>query len=108
MQAGPLRSKPVKNIIMKQIKWNGKELEAFFEKYKSGHTCIKLQTKDGEPYATATINDPDADLLDNEVIIKNYSENEGILEALEDAGILFPVYLLAFGHANGVVCKLIK
>jgi hypothetical protein len=93
---------------MKRIKWNGEELEALFGQYESGHTCIKLRTLNGSPYATATINDPDADLLENEVIIKNYSENEGILESLEEAGILAPLYLIAYGHANGVVCKLIK
>jgi len=76
--------------------------------YASGHICIKLRTIHGAPYATATINDPDADLLENEVIIKNYSENEGVLEALEEAGIVQPVYLLKYGHTNGVVCKLLK
>jgi hypothetical protein len=93
---------------MKRVKFNGKDLEVIFGKYSNGQTFIRLCTLDGAPYATATINDPDADLLENEVIIKNYSENEGILESLEEAGILVPVYLLSYGHANGVVCKLIK
>jgi hypothetical protein len=93
---------------MRTIKWNGEELEVLFQRYQGGHNCIRLQSFNGEPYATASINDPEADLKAGEVIIKNYSENEGVLEALEEAGIVEPLYLLYYGCTNGVVCKLLK
>ena len=41
-----------------------------------------------EPLFTATVNLPPEPLQPNEVIIKNYSENEGMLDALVDAGIV--------------------
>lgn len=42
----------------------------------------------GEPIAKATINLPDVYLADNEIIIKSYSENEGVLESLQMAGLI--------------------
>lgn len=42
----------------------------------------------GEPIAIATVNIPDVPLKDNEIIIKNYSENEGMLEVLKQSGFI--------------------
>lgn len=41
-----------------------------------------------EPYAVASVNIPELNLEPNEVIIKNYSENEGILEFLLENNIV--------------------
>jgi len=78
-----------------------------FDKYHNGRTAIRL-VQNGSPYATATINDDDVDLRDDEVIIKNYSENKGILEALERAGIVSRLYTIKIGFTEPVVCKLLK
>lgn len=52
-------------------------------KYSNGRPAIQLiDAEDGEPYATATVNIPDVLLLDNEVLVKDYSENEGVLDFL--------------------------
>jgi hypothetical protein len=60
------------------------ELIAQFGKYKNGQTAIKLiDTADGFPFATATICVEDYLLKENEVAIKDYSENEGILQSLK-------------------------
>jgi hypothetical protein len=40
----------------------------------------------GSPIATATINLPDDAQAENEVFIKDYSENEGMYDALFEAG----------------------
>jgi hypothetical protein len=42
----------------------------------------------GEPIATATVNLPDIALGPDEIIIKNYSENEGMLSALQKSGLV--------------------
>jgi hypothetical protein len=44
--------------------------------------------EDGFPVATATINTKEKLPSKRHIVIKNYSENEGILEALEEAGIV--------------------
>lgn len=42
----------------------------------------------GEPIAVATVNIPEIPLKENEIIIKNYSENEGMLETLKQSGFI--------------------
>ena len=42
----------------------------------------------GEPIATATVNVPNIPLKENEVIIKDYSENQGMFQALFNAGVV--------------------
>lgn len=42
----------------------------------------------GEPITKATTNLPDIDLKNDEIIIKNHSENEGILETLKQYGYI--------------------
>lgn len=49
-----------------------------------------IDAEDGSPIATATVNLPDVPLGRNQVAIKNYSENAGMLEALVDAGVVKP------------------
>ena len=44
--------------------------------------------EEGEPIAYATVNIPEYFLEENEIIIKSYSENEGMLDALEEAGVI--------------------
>lgn len=68
--------------------------------------CLKLVNYEG-PVAVATVN-LHAPIALNEVFIKNWSENKGILEALieagviEDTGEVFPT-----GHTFAHVCKLV-
>jgi len=42
----------------------------------------------GEPIATATVNLSDTPLASDEVIVKDYSENEGMLDTLLKAGVV--------------------
>jgi hypothetical protein len=58
-----------------------------FFKYPGGNTGIQLWNN-GEPQARATITVPGIILNDNEVIIKDYSENKGMYAALLKAGII--------------------
>lgn len=50
-----------------------------------------IDAEDGCPVMVATVNIPEVPLAENEVIIKNYSENEGVLEFLQENGIVGPV-----------------
>ena len=83
------------------------QLSLQFAKYANGQTAIKLwDMTDGFPFATATIA-VDDQLLEDEVAIKNYSENEGILFSLIEAGVVdYPHEFIQSGHVNVPVCKL--
>ena len=57
--------------------------------YSNGRKALQLLNVDGgTPVAVATINLPDTPLQLGEVIIKDYSENEGMVEALVVAKII--------------------
>jgi hypothetical protein len=62
-------------------------------KYGNGRTAIQLLQKDLDmamytPYAVATVNLPHVLLAENEVLIKDYSENEGMLDFLTKNNIV--------------------
>jgi hypothetical protein len=60
--------------------------------YSNGRKALRLiDQEDGLPVMTATVNVPEAELAEKEIIIKNYSENEGVLEFLQENGIVGPV-----------------
>ncbi len=63
--------------------------------YPNGRLAILLFafTEDNswiEPWATATVNLPDAELEPGEVCIKDYAENAGLAELLAQANIIEP------------------
>lgn len=58
-------------------------------KYGNGRVGLQLMAANsGEPVAVATVNIPSEELSDGEVIIKDYSENEGVLAFLQGEGIV--------------------
>lgn len=60
-------------------------------KYANNRTSINLiDVNDNQPYAVATTNLPDVLLLDNEVLVKDYSEKESVLEFLTTNNIVVP------------------
>lgn len=61
-----------------------------------------------ETIAYATVNIPEYPLLEDEVIIKDYSENEGMYEILVQAGIISKGYKqVRTGYVSAPVCKLL-
>jgi len=62
-----------------------------FGQYANGRIAIRLVgAHDGEPIATATVNVPEISVEHGNVLVKDYSENEGMLDALVHAGIVSP------------------
>ncbi len=59
------------------------EVYLSFGVYRNGRTSIELlDANDGCPVMVATVNIDDVTLSGNEIIIKDYSENEGVLDFL--------------------------
>lgn len=70
---------------------NEHEVVVRLSKYTNDRIAIQLDdAEDGMPYTTATVNMPNVLLEDNEVLIKDYSENEGMLEFLIKNNIVTP------------------
>lgn len=64
--------------------------------------------QDGSPMATATINVPSLELPENYVVVKDQDENEGMMEALVEAGIVRPTGLrVVVGYYSAPVAELL-
>lgn len=62
---------------------------------------------DGTPYAMATSNIPALSSLEGYVAVKNYSENEGMLEFLLENGIVDkPITFVEENYVSFPICKL--
>ena len=92
------------------MKHKGESVYAHYGKYRNGQTAIQLfSTNDGMPWAVATVCLPDQSLQPDEVALKTYSENRGILETLLDAGMIEPPHReLSSGFVTIPICKLKK
>jgi len=91
--------------------------------YADGNKCIALvDATDGSPVAKCTLNIPDLmaevnddmqeakywDKIKHEIVfIKDYSENEGMYQAMEEAGMIYAKWADAkLGHASVPVTQL--
>lgn len=93
-------------LIVKFKRWN---CNVEFAKYNNGRTAIQLtEVETGEPIAVATVNVPDWPTYENHVIIKDWSENEGMYDVLHEAGIVGSIItLVPTGYVNGKLCELL-
>lgn len=81
-----------------------------YAQYGNGRTAIQLKDKeDGSPIATASLNIPGTRLAKDEIIIKDYSENHGMAQALADAGIVSdPIRYTKSGYVEKIpICKIL-
>ena len=71
------------------IFFGGHRCEMQLGRYSNGNKAILLiDDVDSSPVAYATVNVNDVELADNEVMIKDYSENKGMLDALQDSKVV--------------------
>ena len=77
--------------------------------YDNGRKAIQLiDTEDGQPIATASVNIVKADCPDDCIYVKDYSENEGMSNALNIAGIIevTPIDMVESGYVTIGLYKL--
>lgn len=75
----------------------------------NGRVALMLNDAfDGSRIAIATVNIPDEPLGPDEVFVKDWSENEGMLQFLQDNGIAEPTGdLVNAGYVVAKKCKLL-
>jgi hypothetical protein len=89
-----------------KIRWAGKSCAADFPRYNNGRIGIILLHK-GEDWAVASVNLVAERMEDDEVAIKDYSENEGMLDALIAAGVVQAPHRFAdSGYVRIPICRL--
>jgi hypothetical protein len=97
---------------MDTLTFDGMKLTVEKRHYTNGRVALVLVDPNGEfgpeDYMVATVNLPDVELKEGEVVVKDYSENEGIFSALKEAGIVSePVRWVHTGFVKCPVCKLL-
>lgn len=76
--------------------------------YYNKRTCIVLESLIDGPICKATVNIPEAILAEEEVLIKDWSENEGILAILVAAGVVLDTgRRVASCSVKANVCRLL-
>lgn len=94
------------NINTKNCNQHNVNVELHY--YENGRIAIILTHNELGKLMVASVNIPEIKLDKNQVLIKNYSENEGILDELinnkiiEDTGITIPC-----GYVNAHLCNLL-
>ena len=87
-------------MINKLIKFAGVACDLDYTRYYGGNKRLTLVDSEGFTIAMATTN-IDTPLEPDQVFIKSYSENKGMLKALFDAGVIERVIeIIPQGHAN--------
>lgn len=83
------------------------EAEIKTGQYNTGSTAMQLVSPDGELLLTATVNIPAVILHEDQVLIKDYSENEGILAELIRHNIISqPEFYVTADFVDIPVCTL--
>jgi hypothetical protein len=92
----------------KKVTLFGEELIMELHHFNNGRIALLLVDDYGEPYTKININIPEMPLDDDEIVVKNYGENKGILEQLIAQGIVTDTgKRVQTGYVKSPVCKLV-
>jgi hypothetical protein len=88
------------------VQFQGKTLVVNKLEYPNKRIAIEFAYKNGTEYTVATVNLPDEQIEDDEVILKNYSEGEGAMEALIESGVIGQPLRYAQNNRMFPICKI--
>lgn len=93
---------------MTRVRFLGIDCLVQKHEYANGRPALRLvDAEDDSPIATATVNLPDLPLGRNQVAIKDWSENEGMLRALTEARVVTPAgQTVPSGYVQVPICEL--
>ena len=87
----------IQDLQGKTMKFGGEDLTFHISHYiEGGDTAVVLATETGEMYAVLTVNIEEIPLMEGEILVKTWSENEEISKAcletgfFEDTGLKVP------------------
>ena len=96
--------------LVKKVKYKGWNCNLNKSFYHHGEriALYLIDADDGEPVSTCTVNIPDEPLGEGEVLIKDYSENEGMVDFLVQEGVVERTGReVRSGYISIPVCKLL-
>jgi hypothetical protein len=78
-----------------------------FTKYPTGSYCLTIVDEYGHPLMNVSKLVPAYIIESDEIFVKDYSENEGILDCLTELNILEEIITIPAGHTKLHLCKLL-
>jgi hypothetical protein len=95
-------------MMMQKVKFKQWDCVVAFAQYGNKRTAIQLlAADDNTPIAVASVNLPDEPMEADEIAIKDYSENEGMLDCLVKAKIVStPLRFVESGWVTIPICHL--
>ncbi len=94
--------------LIKKAFYKGEDCEIWKTHYHKGNRVAIFLSDKGEPVATCSVNIPEQPLAPDEVFIKDYSENEGMVDFLVAEGIVERTdRFVASGYVDIPVCRLL-
>lgn len=92
-----------------RVKFRGEDCVLVHRVYAEGEGVrLELQCLDGSPMAVCTVNVPEVTLAADEVIVKDWGGNEGMVGALVAAGVVaVPSRTVEVGFVVAHVCRLL-
>jgi hypothetical protein len=97
----PIRQFRNHAVALRYVEYGNKRIAIMAYTVKAG--------RDDEPDFVATVNLPEVPMAIDEVAVKDYSENEGMLDWLVSHGIVSePVRYVGSGFSTIPICKLLK
>jgi hypothetical protein len=95
-------------IVESKMKYYQGPMEIISGTYPSGQIYLQgAVVGTGEPIATLTSNVPDVDIPAAHIVVKDYSENEGVYKTLLEAGVIEEcVDKIPSGFIELLVCPL--
>lgn len=80
-----------------------------FTKYACDQNALIITDEYGAPILKASVAIPEYSIADDEIFIKNWLENEGILDELIKLGIIEHTGIkLATGHVYADLCRILE
>ena len=90
----------------KYVKCNDAQLR--WDRYRNKRPCLSFVDGNGSALITCSVNMPAHELEGDEICIKDYSENEGTVQALINLGIISrPIRYIGSGFVDIPVCRLL-
>jgi len=90
-----------------KLTWAGRKCTVAYPRYQNNRIAIELVTARQESWAVASVNLPNERMEETEVAIKDYSDNEGMLDALIAAGVVQAPHRFAdSGYVRIPICRL--
>jgi len=89
------------------FEYEGETLTFQLGQYDNGRLAIQIVDTDGMPYAKLTVNIPEYFLPEDQLLVKDYSENTPIANTIFEKGILVKTGIFAeSGYIQAPVCTL--